>query len=94
MLSLLIEQQNQGMSSLKLNLLEHPAKRISVNNAKTILEIGKSEILKKFSHSVWCHNRYEAKNGNRLGDRYVIRGHEARSDIFCRGLRGPRHDNP
>lgn len=29
------------------------------------------------------------ENGNAFGDRYIIRGHEARSDIFVDGLRDP-----
>ncbi|NKI18518.1 TonB-dependent siderophore receptor [Spongiibacter sp. KMU-166] len=29
------------------------------------------------------------ENGNAFGDRYVIRGHEARSDVFVDGLRDP-----
>lgn len=29
------------------------------------------------------------ENGNAFGDRYVIRGHEARSDVFIDGLRDP-----
>ncbi|MBN0988736.1 TonB-dependent receptor [Amphritea pacifica] len=29
------------------------------------------------------------ENGNAFGDRYIIRGHEARSDIFIDGLRDP-----
>jgi catecholate siderophore receptor len=29
------------------------------------------------------------ENGNAFGDRYIIRGHEARSDVFVDGLRDP-----
>ena len=29
------------------------------------------------------------ENGNAFGDRYVIRGHEARSDVFVDGMRDP-----
>jgi len=29
------------------------------------------------------------ENGNAFGDRYVIRGHEARSDVFVDGVRDP-----
>ena len=29
------------------------------------------------------------ENGNAFGDRYIIRGHEARSDVFVDGVRAP-----
>lgn len=61
---------------------------ISVLTQKQILESGKSD-LKEILATQSGVTIGTGENGNAFGDRYVIRGHEARSDIFVDGLRDP-----
>ncbi|MDP5029138.1 TonB-dependent siderophore receptor [Paraglaciecola sp.] len=61
---------------------------ISVLTQKQILESGKSD-LKEILATQSGVTIGTGENGNAFGDRYVIRGHEARSDVFVDGLRDP-----
>tara|TARA_R110002167_G_scaffold51425_10_gene148836 strand:+ start:2211 stop:4520 length:2310 start_codon:yes stop_codon:yes gene_type:complete len=61
---------------------------ISVLTQRQILESGKSD-LKEILATQSGVTIGTGENGNAFGDRYVIRGHEARSDIFVDGLRDP-----
>lgn len=61
---------------------------ISVLTQNQILESGKSD-LKEILSSQAGVTLGTGENGNAFGDRYVIRGHEARSDVFVDGLRDP-----
>ncbi len=53
-----------------------------------ILDSGKSD-LKEIVSSQAGVTLGTGENGNAFGDRYVIRGHEARSDVFVDGIRDP-----
>ncbi len=53
-----------------------------------ILDSGKSD-LKEILSSQAGVTLGTGENGNAFGDRYIIRGHEARSDVFVDGVRDP-----
>ncbi|TXS91403.1 TonB-dependent receptor [Parahaliea maris] len=53
-----------------------------------ILDSGKTD-LKEILSSQAGVTLGTGENGNAFGDRYVIRGHEARSDVFVDGIRDP-----
>lgn len=53
-----------------------------------ILDSGKSD-LKDILNSQAGITLGTGENGNAFGDRYIIRGHEARSDVFVDGVRDP-----
>ncbi len=53
-----------------------------------LLDSGKSD-LKEIVSSQAGITLGTGENGNAFGDRYVIRGHEARSDVFVDGIRDP-----
>lgn len=61
---------------------------ISVLTQTQIQESGKSD-LKDVLAAQPGITLGTGENGNAFGDRYVIRGHEARSDVFVDGLRDP-----
>ncbi|MDG6778390.1 TonB-dependent siderophore receptor [Thiomicrorhabdus sp. zzn3] len=61
---------------------------IQVLTKTQIEESGKSD-LKEIVQSQPGITLGTGENGNAFGDRYVIRGHEARSDVFVDGLRDP-----
>lgn len=68
-------------------LAETPA-TISVITADQITESGRSD-LRAILDGQPGITLGTGENGNAFGDRYVIRGHEARSDVFVDGLRDP-----
>ena len=61
---------------------------ITVLTQDQILEAGKTD-LKDILAAQAGVTLGTGENGNAFGDRYIIRGHEARSDIFVDGLRDP-----
>ena len=61
---------------------------ISVLTQDQIQESGKSD-LKDILAAQAGVTLGTGENGNAFGDRYIIRGHEARSDVFVDGLRDP-----
>lgn len=61
---------------------------ITVLTAEAIEESGRSD-LKEILNAQPGITLGTGENGNAFGDRYVIRGHEARSDMFADGLRDP-----
>lgn len=61
---------------------------ISVMTQTQIQESGKSD-LKEILAAQPGITLGTGENGNAFGDRYIIRGHEARSDVFVDGLRDP-----
>ena len=61
---------------------------ITVLTQTQILESGRSD-LKEIVDAQPGITLGTGENGNAFGDRYVIRGHEARSDVFVDGLRDP-----
>lgn len=61
---------------------------ISVLTKDQIEESGKSD-LKEILAAQAGVTLGTGENGNAFGDRYIIRGHEARSDVFVDGLRDP-----
>jgi len=68
-------------------LAETP-KTITVMTQTAIKESGKTD-LKDVLAAQPGISLGTGENGNAFGDRYVIRGHEARSDVFVDGLRDP-----
>lgn len=61
---------------------------ISVLTQTQIQESGKSD-LREILEAQPGITLGTGENGNAFGDRYIIRGHEARSDVFVDGLRDP-----
>ena len=61
---------------------------ISVLTQTQIKESGKTD-LKEILAAQPGITLGTGENGNAFGDRYIIRGHEARSDVFVDGLRDP-----
>jgi catecholate siderophore receptor len=61
---------------------------ITVLTKDQIEESGKTD-LKEILSSQAGVTLGTGENGNAFGDRYIIRGHEARSDVFVDGLRDP-----
>ena len=61
---------------------------ISVITQKAIEESGKTDLRDILAAQPGV-TIGTGENGNAFGDRYIIRGHEARSDVFIDGLRDP-----
>ncbi|MBA6339961.1 TonB-dependent receptor [Colwellia sp. MB02u-10] len=61
---------------------------ITVLTQDQILEAGKTDLKDILSAQAGI-TLGTGENGNAFGDRYIIRGHEARSDVFVDGLRDP-----
>ncbi|WP_342807764.1 TonB-dependent receptor [Alteromonas sp. M12] len=61
---------------------------ITVLTKDQILESGRTDLEQILSTQAGV-TLGTGENGNAFGDRYVIRGHEARSDVFVDGLRDP-----
>lgn len=68
-------------------LADTPA-TISVLTQTQIKESGKSDLRDVLAAQPGI-TLGTGENGNAFGDRYIIRGHEARSDVFVDGLRDP-----
>ena len=68
-------------------LADTPA-TISVLTITQIKESGKSDLREVLAAQPGI-TLGTGENGNAFGDRYIIRGHEARSDVFVDGLRDP-----
>ena len=68
-------------------LAQTPA-TINVLTQTAVQESGRSD-LREILASIPGITLGTGENGNAFGDRYVIRGHEARSDVFVDGLRDP-----
>ncbi len=68
-------------------LAETPA-TISVLTEQAIEESGESDLRDILDNQPGI-TVGTGENGNAFGDRYIIRGHEARSDVFVDGLRDP-----
>lgn len=69
------------------DLAETPA-TISVVTQQAIQESGKTDLKDVVAQQPGV-TIGTGENGNAFGDRYIIRGHEARSDVFIDGLRDP-----
>ncbi|MBZ9610433.1 TonB-dependent receptor [Rheinheimera maricola] len=69
------------------DLTDTPA-TITVLTKDQLEESGKSD-LKEILAAQAGVTLGTGENGNAFGDRYIIRGHEARSDVFVDGLRDP-----
>lgn len=61
---------------------------ITVLTQDQLLEAGKTDLKDILSAQAGI-TLGTGENGNAFGDRYIIRGHEARSDVFVDGLRDP-----
>ncbi|QOL25653.1 TonB-dependent receptor [Thalassotalea sp. LPB0316] len=68
-------------------LVDTPA-TITVLTKDQIEESGRSDLKEILSTQAGV-TLGTGENGNAFGDRYIIRGHEARSDVFVDGLRDP-----
>lgn len=72
----------------RLMELSKTPQTINVLTQQQILDSGKSD-LKEIVSAQAGITLGTGENGNAFGDRYIIRGHEARSDVFVDGLRDP-----
>ncbi|GAB3091972.1 TonB-dependent siderophore receptor [Aestuariicella hydrocarbonica] len=72
----------------RVKALAETPQTISVLTQTAIKESGKTD-LKEVLAAQPGISLGTGENGNAFGDRYVIRGHEARSDVFVDGLRDP-----
>ncbi|MBA6411737.1 TonB-dependent receptor [Parahaliea sp. F7430] len=72
----------------KVKPLAETAQTITVLTQSQIQDSGKDD-LKDILAAQPGITLGTGENGNAFGDRYVIRGHEARSDVFVDGLRDP-----
>jgi len=70
-----------------LDLIDTPV-TITVMTKDQIEESGRSDLKEVLSTQAGV-TLGTGENGNAFGDRYIIRGHEARSDVFVDGLRDP-----
>lgn len=70
-----------------LPLVDTP-QMITVLTQDQLLEAGKTDLKDILSAQAGI-TLGTGENGNAFGDRYIIRGHEARSDVFVDGLRDP-----
>jgi len=69
------------------DLLDSP-NTMTILTQSQILDSGKTD-LKEILSSQAGITLGTGENGNAFGDRYIIRGHEARSDVFVDGVRDP-----
>ena len=69
------------------DIVDTPA-TITVLTKDQIEEMGRSDLKEVLSTQAGV-TLGTGENGNAFGDRYIIRGHEARSDVFVDGLRDP-----
>lgn len=79
--------KKSGDSRRVKDLAETP-QTITVLTQTAIQESGKSDLRDILAAQPGI-SLGTGENGNAFGDRYVIRGHEARSDVFVDGLRDP-----
>lgn len=79
--------KNSGDIRRIADLLDTP-QTITVLTKDQIEESGKTD-LKEILAAQAGVTLGTGENGNAFGDRYIIRGHEARSDVFVDGLRDP-----
>jgi catecholate siderophore receptor len=70
-----------------VDLVDTPT-TITVLTKDQIEESGRSDLKEVLSTQAGV-TLGTGENGNAFGDRYIIRGHEARSDVFVDGLRDP-----
>ena len=70
-----------------VELSETPS-TITVLTQSQLQDSGKSDLKKILSAQAGV-TLGTGENGNAFGDRYIIRGHEARSDVFVDGVRDP-----
>lgn len=68
--------------------LAHLPQTLSILTQTQIEDSGKTD-LKDILSSQSGITLGTGENGNAFGDRYIIRGHEARSDVFVDGIRDP-----
>ncbi|WP_317931988.1 TonB-dependent receptor [Halioxenophilus sp. WMMB6] len=72
----------------RLMKLSETPQTLNILTQQQILDSGKSD-LKEIVSAQAGVTLGTGENGNAFGDRYIIRGHEARSDVFVDGLRDP-----
>ncbi len=72
----------------QLSDLASTPQTMNILTQSQILDSGKTD-LKEIVSSQAGVTLGTGENGNAFGDRYVIRGHEARSDVFVDGIRDP-----
>ncbi|KMT65805.1 TonB-dependent receptor [Catenovulum maritimum] len=79
--------KRSGDARRLVDLVDTPA-TITVLTKDQIDESGRSDLKEVLSTQAGV-TLGTGENGNAFGDRYIIRGHEARSDVFVDGLRDP-----
>ncbi len=72
----------------RLSDLATTPQTIDILTQTQILDSGKTDLKEVVSAQAGI-TLGTGENGNAFGDRYVIRGHEARSDVFVDGIRDP-----
>ncbi|GHA00323.1 iron transport outer membrane receptor [Arenicella chitinivorans] len=72
----------------RVNPIADTPATISVLTQTQIKESGKSDLREVLAAQPGV-TLGTGENGNAFGDRYIVRGHEARSDVFVDGLRDP-----
>ncbi|QFU74729.1 TonB-dependent siderophore receptor [Halioglobus maricola] len=72
----------------RLMSLSDTPQTLSILTQQQIKDSGKTD-LKQIVSAQAGITLGTGENGNAFGDRYIIRGHEARSDVFVDGLRDP-----
>ena len=83
-----IYRYNKSGDPRRLADLVDTPQTISVLTQDQIQESGRTD-LKDILQAQAGVTLGTGENGNAFGDRYIIRGHEARSDVFVDGLRDP-----
>ncbi|WP_462159501.1 TonB-dependent receptor [Pseudoalteromonas sp. GB56] len=79
--------KKSGDARRLVDLVDMPT-TITVLTKDQIEESGRSDLKEVLSTQAGV-TLGTGENGNAFGDRYIIRGHEARSDVFVDGLRDP-----
>ena len=83
----LYKAQRSGDSRRTADLAATP-QTMTILTQSQIVDSGKTD-LKEILASQAGITLGTGENGNAFGDRYIIRGHEARSDVFVDGVRDP-----
>lgn len=83
-----IYNSNESGDIRRIAELVDTPQTITVLTKDQLIESGKTD-LKEILAAQAGVTLGTGENGNAFGDRYIIRGHEARSDVFVDGLRDP-----
>ncbi len=79
---------NESGDSRRVKTLDETPQTITVITQEEIRESGNTDLRNILADQPGI-TLGTGENGNAFGDRYIIRGHEARSDVYVDGLRDP-----